>query len=69
VAGFPLINDDVAPNTELSIPGVGTLWLNRVIVSPHGIEVRMIELVLSVSVSGNPAGTDLIISDASARVF
>jgi hypothetical protein len=53
VEGFPGIDEDVPPNTSVVIPGVGTLWLHRIIPSPRAIEVRMIELILG---SGNPAG-------------
>jgi len=66
VAGFPLLTDNVPANTVLPILGVGTLYLNRVIETPHRIIVRMIELVLNVSLDGDPAGTDLIISEADA---
>ena len=47
VKGFAQINDNVAPNTKLSIAGLGTLWLHRVIHTPHSIEVRMIELIIT----------------------
>jgi hypothetical protein len=68
VAGFPAVGDDVAPNTALTIPGVGTLYLHRVIQAPHWIEVRMIELVVTGSAPGLASGSDLIISDAKASV-
>jgi hypothetical protein len=35
------------PNTKIKLPGLGTLWLNRVIQTPNSIEVRMIELIVS----------------------
>ncbi|MGH9246885.1 MAG: choice-of-anchor P family protein [Acidimicrobiales bacterium] len=37
---------DPPPNTSIEIPGVGTLWLHRVIERQNFIEVRMIELIL-----------------------
>jgi hypothetical protein len=54
VAGFPGINDTVPPNTKLSIPGVGTLWLHRVIRTGNKMTVIMVQL--AVSASSNPAG-------------
>ncbi len=47
VKGFANINDNVAPNTKLTIAGLGTLWLHRVIRTETDIEVRMIELIIT----------------------
>lgn len=47
------IGDDVEPNTMIEIPGLGTVWLRRIIRTPTAIEVRMIELVLE---AGNTVG-------------
>ncbi len=47
VKGFANINGDVAPNTKLTIEGIGTLYLKRVIRTQTDIEVRMIELVIN----------------------
>ncbi len=47
VTGFPEITDAVAPNTSIDIPGIGTLWLRRVVQTGNVREVRMIELVVS----------------------
>ncbi len=47
VKGFAQINDNVAPNTRLTIEGLGTLWLHRVIRTGNSIEVRMIELIIT----------------------
>jgi len=66
VAGFPAIDANVAPNTQLAIPGVGTLYLRRTIRSARSIEIRMIELVLTNVVSGLPVGTDLRVAVAAA---
>lgn len=69
VAGFPEINDNVAPNTRLSIAGLGTLWLHRVIQKPNSIEIRMIELIVSESNSfGLPIGTTVQVAVAEASV-
>ncbi len=70
VSGHPEIGVDVPPNTQVAIAGLGTLWLHRVIQQSNSIEVRMIEL--EVTVSGNPfglaVGTDVRVAVASASV-
>ena len=71
VAGFPEIGDDVPPNTQLQIPGLGTLWLYRVIEGPQPgrIEVRMIELIVTTENSlGLPVGTRIRVAVADAVV-
>jgi hypothetical protein len=68
VQGFPTIAGDVPPNTTLDIPGVGTLYLHRVIQTAHGIEVRMIELVVTATGAPLPVGSDLIVSDAKIAI-
>ncbi len=47
VEGFANIDANVAPNTKLTIAGLGTLYLHRVIKTQTDIEVRMIELVIN----------------------
>ncbi len=70
VAGFPEIGDDVAPNTRLSIVGLGTLWLHRVIQSSSGLEVRMVELNVTVANAfGIAVGTDVRVAVASVHIF
>ena len=54
VSGFPGIGDNPAPNTKLSIAGIGTLWLHRVIKTANSIKVIMVQLIISVP--GNPLG-------------
>jgi hypothetical protein len=67
VQGFPDIHDDVAPNTVVDVPGLGTLYLYRIIQGAGRIEVRMIELkVLEDNEYGLPVGTDIQV--AVARV-
>src|SRR5713101_4319089 len=69
VKGFPEINDNVPPNTRLSIAGLGTLWLHRVLHTSNSIEVRMIELIVTESNSiGIPIGTDIQVAVAEASV-
>jgi len=69
VAGFPNIGDNVPPNTTLSIPGLGTLYLHRVVTTTDSIEVTMVELqVLQSNHLGLPVGTDIRIADSSAAL-
>ncbi len=69
VKGFPEINDNVPPNTRLSIAGLGTLWLHRVLHTSNSIEVRMIELIVTESNTiGIPIGTDIQVAVAEASV-
>lgn len=46
VAGRPM-GQRIAPNTAILLPGIGTLWLHRVIRTPYSIEIRMIDLAVS----------------------
>jgi len=66
VSGHPEITADVAPNTQLSLAGVGTLYLHRIVRTPHSIEVRMIQLVITDAGSGLPVGTDVRVAVAEA---
>jgi hypothetical protein len=54
VAGHPGIGAHVAPNTKVTLAGLGTLWLHRQIKTKTKITVIMVQLV--VTVSGNPEG-------------
>jgi hypothetical protein len=53
VAGMPQINGNPAPNTKISLPGIGTLWLHRRIKSSTAITVIMVQLVIKHAI--NPA--------------
>ena len=72
VSGHPEITDNVPTNTTVSLAGLGTLYLKRVMNNypgPHGIEVRSLELVVGQSNSyGLPIGLDLIIGDANLQL-
>jgi len=69
VAGFPTIDDSVPPNTHLTIPGLGSLWLKRVIQGQNSITVRMIELlVLEDNPLGLPIGSRVRVGVATASV-
>ncbi|MGI9074794.1 MAG: choice-of-anchor P family protein [Bryobacteraceae bacterium] len=69
VSGFAGITANVAPNTKLTVAGVGTLYLHRVITTGNNIEVRMIELVINqANTFGLPLGTDIRVAVASASL-
>jgi hypothetical protein len=57
VAGHPEINGDVPANTKVNLPGIGTLWLHRVVKTSREIKVTMIQLVITSH--SNPAGLPL----------
>ncbi|MFZ0315236.1 MAG: choice-of-anchor P family protein [Candidatus Korobacteraceae bacterium] len=73
VAGYPAINDSVPYNTQVSIAGLGTLYLKRLISNfpyPHSTEVRMIELVINQTNSYNlPIGADIVIGDSQITMI
>jgi hypothetical protein len=52
VAGRP-IGNETGPNKSVPLPGIGTLWLHRVIRTGNTIEVRMLDLAVEES---NPFG-------------
>lgn len=66
VTGFPNLGASVAPNTQVTVPNIGTLYLHRVLHTTHSIEIRMIELVLTSATNGLPIGTDIRVSVAEA---
>jgi hypothetical protein len=69
VKGFPSIGANVPANTHVNLPGVGTLYLHRVIVKPRSIEVRMIELVVThANAYGLAVGTDLRVAVAHGTI-
>jgi hypothetical protein len=68
VLGNP-ITINVAPNTKVSIPGLATLWLNRVIKGSDFIEVRGLDLsVLNNNPLGVLLGTTVRLAVAHASV-
>jgi hypothetical protein len=73
VAGHPEITDNVPYNTSVSLAGLGTLYLKRVIYTPPGIravEVRSLELVVNQNNTyGLPIGLDVIVGDALIQVI
>jgi hypothetical protein len=73
VTGHPEINDNVPYNTQVSLAGLGTLYIKRIIrnyPNPDSIEIRMIELVIAESNSYNlPVGADIVIGDAQIAII
>jgi hypothetical protein len=67
IHGKPM-NDDISPNTKISLLGIGTLWLDRVIKSRRGVQVHMIELVLGHAINGLRKGTVIDVANARALV-
>jgi hypothetical protein len=59
---------NVPANTTRTIPGVGTLYLNRVINTPTGVHVYALELVLSKAVGTLVKGSVFYVSSATAGV-
>lgn len=69
VQGFPRIDAGVPPNTQRLIPGLGVLWLHRVIKQNNLVEVRMIELEVTQSNDlGLPVGADIQVGVARAVI-
>ena len=68
VAGAPGIGDNVPPNTKVTLPGLGTLWLHRVVQT--GTSIRVIMIQLDVTVPSNPLGLTpgTVVNIASAQV-
>jgi hypothetical protein len=66
VAGHPEITDSVPPNTKVSLPGIGTLWLHRRIETPNGIKVIMLQLFIHGTSTGLPVGA--VVNVGYARV-
>jgi hypothetical protein len=69
VAGQPGISSRPPANTKTALPGVGTLWLNRISQSATGIRVVAVELEVTHSNTlGLAVGTVVRIAVASAGV-
>ncbi len=69
VAGHPEITVDVSPNTKISIAGLGTLYLNRVLKYSDKIKVVPLELVVNTANTfGLAVGADLTIGAAEAQL-
>ena len=68
VAGQPGIGDNVPANTKVPLPGIGTLWLHKVVQT--GTSIRVIMVQLDVTVPSNPLGLTpgTVVNVASAQV-
>lgn len=67
INGTPM-NDDISPNTKFSLLGIGTLWIDRVVKTAHGVTVHMVELVLGHATDGMKKGTVIDVANAKAAV-
>ena len=68
VSGHPEITASVSANTQVTLTGIGTLYLKRVIQGTNSVQIRMIELVLTQSFMGLPTGSHVIVGVASASL-
>ena len=68
VSGHPEITASVSANTQVTLTGIGTLYLKRVIQGTNSVQIRMIELVLTQSFMGLPTGTHVYVGVASASL-
>jgi hypothetical protein len=71
IAGHSEINDRVPDNTTVSLLGLGTLYLRRVVPGADGLstEMRMLEVVINQrNLLGLPIGTDIIVGSAEASL-
>jgi len=69
VAGHPEITDEVAPNTKISIAGLGTLELNRIL--KYSDEWKVVPVYLTVSTAntlGLPVGAVLTLGVAEVQL-
>jgi hypothetical protein len=62
------VKSPTTPNTKRTLPGIGTLWFDRVVKSGRSVQVHGVELVLSTARDGYKKGTVFDISNARARV-
>lgn len=68
VKGHANVTAKVAPNTQVALPGVGTLYLHRVLKKSNSVHVIMVQLVLTSPVNGLAAGSDIRVGVAKATV-
>jgi hypothetical protein len=55
-------------NTKHAIPGIGTLWIHRVIKTPSGLQVYALQLILSRAQDGLSKGSVITLGAAKAQV-
>jgi len=67
VAGFPLLNANVAPNTTITLPLLGKVTFHSVVKSKNGIYVAMIKIEIGAgNTVGLPVGTRILIGYSAA---
>lgn len=69
IVGLPLITSNVAPNTKIEVPGLGSVTLHKVTRSARGIEVVMLEVKLNQVIAGLPTGTVVQLAGANANIL
>lgn len=67
VAGVPVIDGTVAPNTVVRIPGVATVTLHKVVRTSTGLTVTMVEVRLEKVFGALPTGS--LVEVAQARTY
>jgi hypothetical protein len=60
---------DAPPNTKVGIPGVGTLWIHRVVHRANSLRVTMLELKISQAGVGLPVGSDVRIVSTKISIY
>lgn len=68
IAGLPAINDAVAPNTVIQVPGLGQVTLHKVSKSSTAITVTMVEIVLDGALGALPTGSKLEIGYSNSGI-
>lgn len=68
ILGLPAINSNVAPNTKIEVPGLGSVTLRKVTKTARGIEIVMLEIKLEAGIAGLPTGTVVQLGGANATV-
>lgn len=69
VLGFPAIDADVAPNTTIEIPVLGSVTFHKTVRTTKGLEVVMLEVKLNQVIAGLPTGTLIQVAAANASVL
>lgn len=68
ITGLPAINDAVAPNTVIQVPGLGQVTLHKVSKSSTAITVTMIEIVLDRALGALPTGSKIEIGYSNSGI-
>ncbi|QSZ49913.1 hypothetical protein AYX22_16850 [Arthrobacter sp. D5-1] len=68
IKGLPAVNASVAPNTVVQVAGLGQVTLHKVSKSSSGINVTMIDVLLSQPIGALPTGSRIQIGYSSSGV-